>query len=180
MQVYEVLKETGRFRCDETMLSFPELKAKYQWLVTQMKKRIGEPPEGVHYPVWAWHTENWIHKKPDLRSHRWHSGVSGEQFVCIEFDIDENEVLLSDFDAWSIILLDGFITSSEAEDNELSNQMEQMPFEEQNFLRKKNWERVFDLTPLENEWMTNGKYIQATFWELKLEQIRKIRFFTAA
>ena len=31
-----------------------------------------------------------------------------------------------------------------------------------------------------NDWMRRGDSIQATFWELRNEHIRKVRFFTAA
>lgn len=41
-----------------------------------------------------------------------------------------------------------------------------------------NWERVFDVEPFHNEWTIRGDSIQATFWELRKEQIRDIRFFT--
>jgi len=31
--------------------------------------------------------------------------------------------------------------------------------------------------PFENEWENHGKYIQATFWELRLEQVVAVRHF---
>ena len=47
-------------------------------------------------------------------------------------------------------------------------------------MKEKNWERVFDLSPLNTDWMRRGYDIQATFWELRLEQVRDVRFFRAA
>jgi hypothetical protein len=26
----------------------------YAWLYNEMVKRIGEPPRGIKYPIWAW------------------------------------------------------------------------------------------------------------------------------
>lgn len=39
----------------------------YEWMAEQMKLRIGDPPDDVKYPIWAWHTFNWKHQRPDLR-----------------------------------------------------------------------------------------------------------------
>ena len=36
--------------------------APYNWMVAQMEDRIGKRPEGVTYPIWAWHTYSWKHK----------------------------------------------------------------------------------------------------------------------
>lgn len=47
-------------------------------------------------------------------------------------------------------------------------------------MKERNWERVFDLTPVDNEWVVRGDSIQATFWELRKDQIRSVRMFTAA
>ena len=47
-------------------------------------------------------------------------------------------------------------------------------------LKEKNWEGVFDLTPINNGWTRRGDSIQATFWELRKEQIRDVRMFTAS
>jgi hypothetical protein len=40
-----------------------------------------------------------------------------------------------------------------------------------------NWQGAFDLTPMDNDWMTRGRWIQATVWELRKEMIRDVRFF---
>ena len=89
-------------------------------------------------------------------------------------------VILSDFDAWSIILLHGLISSSEEEDRVLEERYEALSTKEQRLFKSNNWERIFDLTPLENEWTIRADSIQATFWELRKEQIMDVRFFTAA
>lgn len=50
--VYEQLRQTGIFRCDpkqSDMLDDPECLMAYQWMVAQMKKRIGLPPAALSY-----------------------------------------------------------------------------------------------------------------------------------
>ena len=90
----------------------PVFVEKYKWLIDQMEKRIGPAPDGVSYPVWAWYIQSWKHKKPDLRIERWANGPGNEQYVCIEVELPDDQVLLSDFDAWCILLLDGLLAVS--------------------------------------------------------------------
>ncbi|MBS3975828.1 MAG: DUF3841 domain-containing protein [Syntrophomonadaceae bacterium] len=35
-------------------------------------------------------------------------------------------------------------------------------------MRRKSWERIFDKDDADNDW----KFVQATFWELRTEQIK--------
>ena len=152
----------------------------YNWLVLQMKKRIGDPPEGVIYPVWAWHTQRSKRHKPDLCSERWANGYDEEKFVCLEIEVPDEQVLLSDFDLWSLILLDSIITETEEEDHKLTEIYKELTPQKQLEMKYKNWNRVFDVTPFENEWTRRGSWIQATFWVLTKDMIKKVRHFKAA
>ncbi|MBP3818551.1 MAG: DUF3841 domain-containing protein [Butyrivibrio sp.] len=178
--VYNIIEKTGVYHCDYAKSAFDFCEKQYRWLSEQMKKRIGEPPKGVDYPVWAWYKWEDVRKKPDLRHERWGNGFQGERFACMEIDIPEEKVLLSDFDEWSIVLLNGLISDTEDEDKQLEAIYEALPDKKKWEMMSKNWERVFNLSPLETEWKLRGSSIQATFWELKKEQIRNVRFFEAA
>lgn len=178
--VYNALLKTGVYRCDLNLSSMKDCREKYDWLVRQMKQRIGPPPEQVTYPVWAWYQQQGKHRKPDLRRERWAVGCNGERFACLEIEIPDREVLLSDFDAWCIILSDFLISDTEQEDRCLEAQYEALSPSEKRRMKEKNWERVFNLSPLNNGWARRGYEIQATFWELRLEQVRDVRFFRAA
>ena len=153
---------------------------KYDWLVRQMKQRIGPPPEQVTYPVWAIYQQDDKRRKPDLRRERWEVGCDGERFACIEIEIPDRDVLLSDFDAWCMLLSDFLISDTEQEDRCLEAQYEALSPSEKRRMKEKNRERVFNLSPLNNGWARRGYEIQATFWELRLEQVRDVRFFRAA
>ncbi|MFC2716385.1 MAG: DUF3841 domain-containing protein [Stomatobaculum longum] len=177
--VYNELLKTGVYRCDINLSSMKDCREKYNWLVRQMKQRIGPPPEQVTYPVWAIYQQSDKYRKPDLRRERWEFGCDGERFACIEIEIPDREVLLSDLDVWCIILSDGLLSDTE-EDRRLEAQYEALSPSEKRRMKEKNWERVFDLSPLNNGWARRGYEIQATFWELRLEQVRDVRFFRAA
>ena len=180
IDVYELIQETGVYHCDFSKSVMSDWQEQYDWLVREMKDRIGDPPEGVTYPVWAWYMWEGARKKPDLRRERWGNGWKGERFACMEIDIPEEDVLLSDFDSWSIILLHGLLCDSEEEEKQLEREYNNLPEEERTSFRDKNWERAFDLSFVDNDWVHRGDSIQATFWELRKDDIRKVRFFTAA
>ena len=57
---------------------------------------------------------------------------------------------------------------------------ESLSDEEKNAYKEKNWERVFDTSPLNNGWTTRGEWVQATFWELRREDVCAVRFFAQA
>lgn len=177
-RVFRLIYKRGVYRCDLSKSGMEDFAdPQYDWLVAQMKKRIGPPPEGVKYPVWAWHQWRKGRKKPDLRWERWYCWPRGAKFYRLEIEIHDDKVLLHDFDEWGIILNNGLLADSEEESDKLDKIYDSLSPEEKNEFRAKNWERVFDLTPVNNDWMTRGENIQATFWELRKEQIREATMF---
>lgn len=178
--VYFSILKMGQYICDPQQIGMPEFTEMYDWLAARMRERIGEPPNGVIYPVWAWHTQRSRRQKPDLRLERWTYGCEGEKFVCLEIEVPDEQVLLSDFDLWSIILLDDLITETEEEDNEFDKIYKSLIPDKKLEMKYENWKRVFDVTPFKNAWMRRGSWIQATFWVIRKDMIKKVRHFTAA
>ena len=97
--------------------------------------------------------------------------------VQIEFEIEHNLVLLSDFDDWHLVLNNGYIADSEEELDEFysfssCDRQERID---------KSWAKVFDIekyvpnrtVPLDQ------KSIQATLWEVDLRQVKKVEHFIA-
>lgn len=179
-EVYDGIMNTGVYHCDFDKSMLNSCREQYDWLVREMKKRIGMPPEGVTYPVWSWYMWEGRRKKPDLRRERWGNGWKGDRFVCMEIDISEDRCVLTDFDEWSIILLHGLLSKSEEEDLRYEQEYESLPENEKQAYRDKNWESAFDLAAFDSDWMHKGDSIQATFWELRKEDIKKVWFFTSA
>ena len=179
-EVHDLIQSTGVYHCDFEKTIMSDCQEQYDWLAREMRNRIGDPPEGVSYPVWAWYMWEGDRKKPDLRRERWGNGWKGERFACMEIDIPEDRFILSDFDSWGIILLHGLLSDSEEEDAHLENEYNSLSEENRKAYRDKNWERAFDLTFVDNDWVHRGDSIQATFWELRKEDIRRVWFFTAA
>ena len=178
LHVYEMLQRTGIYRCDPERSSMLDFAEQYDWLVAKMKERIGLPPTGVRWPVWAWYKKNGKRGRLDLRHERWSNGLGGETYTCLEIEIPDNQVVLSDFEAWHGPLNNCLISDTEEEDTAQEAYYGFLNDEQKKAYRYKNWERIFDVTSLENEWIRRGDWVQATFWELKKEQIRDVRYFT--
>ena len=85
----------------------------YAWMVERMIERIGPPPPGVEYPVWAWARPPFATRSgaPDLRRMR----ESGEPQALIELLVDQCETLISDHGSWHFVLNGYPLGLSEAE-----------------------------------------------------------------
>ena len=157
------------YRTDESSIEPTFVKA-YNWLSTQMKNKIGNKPEGVTYPVWAWYSYDGVNKKPDRRR---------RLFTCykncelLELEIPESEIVLSDYDSWHYVLNDMWFDNSqnEAEWEELHNLYDSLPLDKQEKYKIASWQKVFDTSIVDTAWMKQGLYVQATFWEIKPEYL---------
>ena len=79
--------------------------------------------------------------------------------------------------SWIIILNNGLLSDTEEEDKQQEVIFISLSESEQEKYRLANWQRAFDISPLDSDWITRGESVQATFWELKKEQIKKIQIF---
>lgn len=178
--VYRDILRCGQYVCDPDKAAISDFLPAYDWLAAEMTAQIGPPPEGVSHPVWAWYRQNAKRRRPDLRRARWTSGAAGEKMVCMEIEVPDDRVVLSDFDAWSLILNNALISRSEEEDSRLEAGYGRLSPDERIKMKQENWKRVFDISPWETDWIRRGAWVQATFWVLTREMIRDVRFFTAA
>ena len=179
--LYELLETEKVIQCNplksELITEFGYSVA-YDWMAEQMRLRIGNPPNGVKYPIWAWYALNWKHQRPDLRRAEFR-GFDEDQ-VCIELEIPDSDVLLSDEETWHTILNDGHYGNStnEADYDAEYEWFENLPQDEKKRVKEKSWEKIFEVSPpLDTEWDRRGMFIQATFWELRLEQVINVRHF---
>ena len=182
VEVWEEMQKTGCYICDPAkadLLSEDDGFVRgYNWLIKQMETKIGPRPNDVKYPVWAWHTRNWLHKKPDLRETGY--GTRGRKCVCLEIEKPDEDVLLSDFDAWHAVLNKWYLDDSanEAEWELIHEWFDGLPIETKNRIKEESWQKIFDISPYQSDWRDNGRYVQATFWKLNLDEVKKVQYFT--
>ncbi len=185
---FEALKTEGVLRGEAPFVP-PYFKDGYDWMKNQMAQRIGPSEDSNQYPVWAWYQAHSISKrKPDLReSAHLPAGTIGYR---LEFRKKASEVLLSDFETWHAPLTGRYyIADSERESLEFASMLKQ-EYGTDTFSKlprhirdkiEKSWEKVFDMEfdvdyytqPFEN------KCIQATFWELTLDEVTQVDRFVA-
>lgn len=183
LDVFEELKREGVFRCKpllaDNIVDEFNFKDSYDWLISEMEQRVSTKPNNVSYPIWAWHTRNWKHKKPDLREAGYEK--RGTESVLLEIEKPDKEVLLSDFDAWHFVLNNWFFgdAQNEKEWDKEDEWFEKLDKQTQNELKLKSWQKIFDITPFNSDWLHRGAYIQATFWELYLNEVKGYQIFKA-
>lgn len=165
-EAYDKLLKNGAIRGTPMYIVDESFKEAYEWMVVQMRNRIGNPPEGVTYPVWAWYQWEGNRKRPDMRVHGRGWSAKGTPIVLLTLDVPDSCVLLSDFDYWHVVLNNGEIIFP-------YNEFAHYSKEE----RQRSWENIFDISCSfdgdEHPFLST----QATMWEIKAEWVVKVEHF---
>ena len=151
----------------------------YTYMVSLMESSGIKKPDTVDFPLWAWYKYDWKHKKPDLRQSCF--GRHGDKMLCIEIEVPDNEVLLTDFNAWHSVLNRGYLDNSLSEEEFDAEQewFDNLPsWEIKEAEMIKSWERIKNIDEFENNWLHRGRFVQATFFILKRENIVRVQEFT--
>ncbi|MCM3781369.1 DUF3841 domain-containing protein [Neobacillus mesonae] len=158
LEVWEIAQKAGYLEGSREHAMFPE---HYKWMMKQMSKRL--PNYSGEYPIWLWP------KKPDMRSTGHFN--SGTKCVRLTLDLVDNDVLLSDFDRWHVVLNNGFCSDNEQEDEDFDNGKLSITLEE-------SWERIFDFDRyVDTEWLGNGEWVQGTTGRIYLDKVKKVEHF---
>lgn len=199
--VWEKLETDGTYTASDRFLGFPpdeddafnHSHYAYLWLIDQMKNRIGLPPEGVVYPIWAWYKQHsQSDGKPDMRRSHY---LKGHACVRMKLDIPDYEVLLSDFDEWHCALNYWFLSETEKESDEFDAWCGSLGVDFQDIrnwnvdssqLREvrakieKSWELMLGVRKcVDEDWhfSWSKRSIQATFWVLRRENVLSVEHF---
>ena len=87
---------------------------------------------------------------------------------------------MSDFNAWHYVLNRSWYDDStnEEEWENMHAWFDSLNGEKKEELRKKSWQKIFNVEFRNSNWDSNGHYIQATFWVLKKSMIKNVTYFT--
>lgn len=181
---WELAQCHGVPRGDGRRIAFVDFRPAYRWLMEQMRCRV--PGYRGRYPIWAWP------KKPDLRRSGYYD--RGTPAVRIEFVAPSRMVLLSEHQAWHVILRQGDLplTWEESDVRERRGQeatgerfprFEHLPAALQAEVRA-TWERVFDFDALvASELWCEGDPdrldLQAVVEQVPLEWVVRVTPFVA-
>lgn len=175
-EVYQQLLTQGFFYSDPAKSNNLKLDAAfqraYQWMTKQLAAKVERPSSLITTPIWAWYrSHDYLHQRPDFR---WVRDYPDE--VCIEFAIPDEQVLLSDFENWHFVLDDFYLglATNEQEFEQENAWFNGLNVPQQQRVKEKSWQRIFDITPRTGDWTKNGDSVQGCFWLLKREQIRRV------
>lgn len=165
-KAYEEFLKNGVLRGNPEYIDEEFFKESYEWMIEQMKKRVGNPPDGVTIPVWAWYQWEGKRKRPDMRSHGRCGAKKGTPIVLLTMDVPDDCVLLSDFDYWHIVLNDGELIFPYDEEAVYSDEE-----------KRASWEKIFDISCSFDGEEHKHLSTQATMWEIKAEWVLKAESF---
>ena len=195
-QAYEQMQECGVLRANEDHLFCEDdFRYAYVWMSTKMISCGIMPPQGVRYPVWAWYQWEDKRKRRDMREGG--HAKRGEKIVQLTINVEEKNVLLSDFDLYHYPLGYWYLAADEEDDLRFEAHHEALDYSfsdlknndiQTNEMKKlraeitTSWNRIFSLDKEDDGWLhrrNERKTIQVTFWELRLDQVLKAEVFTA-
>lgn len=186
LTTYEELLQKGEVAVFESELASADPKHlyAYEWLIDQMKERIEESPYPKQYPIWAWFQyRNIKQNRPDMRTYRL---PNKEKNVRLTLEMNRKDVLLSDLILWENVAFHQIpvIGDSDFLRNIPYEDLPYLGYSDSPFLElsekhqniiKSTWPNIFNLN-IGDSWHT--KRIQATFWTLKLSDVKKVEYFT--
>jgi hypothetical protein len=169
---FNELQEKGYLVSDKNIIFESDFLDSYSWLENRMREKLPSPEIECLHPIWAWYKYN-KKTKPTLKGQL----SKGKTGYLIQFEIDDNLVLLSSFDKWHLIL-----NASEEEFKanktilDYYNQDDMSLLESDGFVVEDH-KMVFDWNNIFLDKNSNEGTIQATFWCLKKEQIISYKKF---
>lgn len=189
--VYEAICREGEFHSfpidspDSELNNWSEtfkFKVAYDWVVSQMDRRGLMRPIPNSYPVWAYFSVCGTKKpRPDLRYYHFKSVAKEKRLTLLTLNIPDNEVMLFDYDLWSVCFSYSYIGTVRASE-EFERKCKRhgvslygsspLPDPLHSELLK-SWEILLDLERVRQLTRTRKENhtVQATFWNLKAEYI---------
>ncbi len=185
-EAWRYLNQRGYLRCRRSDADRDFLPA-YDWMAAQMTSRIGRSASGATLPLWAWLQYAGVkRKRPDLR--RSAHLPRGTRGFRIEFTVDEDAVLVSDFELWHYVLNYWYLPRSEHDDIDFDSRHERPTYSWSDRPEhavddeiRGSWVRIFDINNID-EYVTcppENKSLQSTLWQLDLTQVTTVDEFVA-
>ena len=113
-------------------------------MAEQMQEKISLPPKSVTVPIWCWYAQD-KHVAPH---NRYYSNQA-----CIELELPANKILLSDFDLWHVVLMNGFVPPDDMDFEKYSREddrIEGLPELENQNIIEESWQHIFDVKKMVN------------------------------
>ena len=174
-----VLEKNGILTADVSYIDIPKYGMPYNWMITEMKNRNICPQNKELYPLWAW-----AKCGASIAPRKKKNTIGNAQDVVkIIFEKQDNDVLLSDYMAYSFLLSGHIVPKNRREYINFLNEIQKKNISledlkkivrsqpvEQNVIKQfskiqTTWKRVFDL---------KSHVYQACVWNIKMSEVLKI------
>ena len=185
---WDALQRDGVAYCTEESSLYKENRYAYDWLVVEMHHRLSSPPmPEIKLPLWCWvQYDSYKNRKPKFRPSEDENDNYPEVFI--EADIPDELLLQSNFCLWESCCMNGFeigdTLNKEIEQFDATHDITERGFraypEELKQCIMKSWECIFDLDFRNRRYYNRPRRntpIQATFWLLRKEWVKSVRFF---
>ena len=176
VEAVEILKKNGvlRLKEEDRKLTYAgdadkalnnPFDSPYRFIIYKMKELLPPPVDkDCFYPIWAWVKCSGRYTP----SKKWDEIHQGK--IRLKLEIDSSRLLLSDFDLFCYLISGGlYFKKSQADIDYYGKDI----FQPDEFFYP-NWEYIFDLHRKEKDdygCSYHNETIQATFWELFLEDV---------
>ena len=175
---WKEFQETGILKSDDNNIFCNDFLDSYSWLERKMKELLPSSEIKCVHPIWAWYKHDGK-RKPDLR--RSGFGERGQTNYRIEFEIEDNKVLLTDFSNWHLIL------NRSEEDKKVEHCCLPLKWFDDTEIEdglKDGWiisddKLIYNWNNIIVDKNSLLKDIQATLWYVKIEQVRNVTKFKA-
>lgn len=185
---WEELERNGIAYCNEESWIYKEFNFAYDWLVGQMCTRLSPPPTSeIKLPLWGWvQYKNYKCRKPIFSPDKDEYGYYPQVFI--EAEIPDEMLLQSNFSLWEGCCMNGFeigdTLNKEIELFDAAHDITERGFraypDELKQHIMKSWESIFDLDYRNRRYHNRPRRntpIQATFWLLRKEWVKDVRFY---
>lgn len=172
-EVFNTLQSTGVFRATKSRAEnlqspddFETFGKAYEYMTDIMLLKGIEKPLRydfkINTPIWGYYLHNGKHFV-DLRKE---TRVFPKGTCCIELEIPDKDVLLSGYETWHFALNRWYLPENYWYTDDFKD-VEHTTAEIEN-----SWARCFS-----KEFLQHEKYIQGTFFEMRLNQVKNVRVF---
>ncbi len=172
----------GNFAQNPSFLDSPSFLFAYSWLIKKMQERNISYQFNSKNMIWSWFLIDGVNKIDKRKSFT--RNFQNKPFALLELDIPEQRLLLSDFDAWHYVLNYWPINIEEKNINFDFYQHKPYdqdfhkyahPLEHQKILD--SWNLIFDLKKSSEILEISSPNVQATFFEIFSNDVKKIHIF---
>ncbi|MFC6455931.1 DUF3841 domain-containing protein [Paenibacillus vulneris] len=137
-------------------------KNEYHWMMDQMKKRLVN--YSGEYPIWV--------SLQEFNSLDVSGYVTGKQYVKLELEIDNQDVLVSNFSKWNECVLNNLCFFDSEQEEYIYQFAEDEGLDKEDF-KKLTWERIFDPSRFGNS------VLQGTTGKVDTDKVKNVEYFVA-